>query len=62
LGSLHVSLRYSSVAEDYKVPSFSSQTIQEDCVDLEDEVTTVVQNIGSCLPEDVLLVTRRLKS
>ena len=29
---------------------------------LEDEVTTVIQNMGSCLPLDVLLVTRRLKS
>jgi hypothetical protein len=55
-------LRYHSVAEDYKVPLFSSQTIQEDCLVLEDEVTTFVQNIGSCLPEDVLLVTRGLKS
>jgi hypothetical protein len=55
-------LRYSTVAEDYEVPSFSSQTIQEDCLGLEVEVTTIVQNIGSCLPVDVLLVTRRLKS
>ena len=40
-------LRYSTVAEYYKVPSFSSQTIQEDCLGLEVEVTTIVQNIGS---------------